>query len=136
MKKLIAMSLGLSFCVASYSLVAADFDGSKPLLCATIEAIECGPGDECLEGTAEGINAPQFFRIHFNEKTLSATKENGEDQSTGIRTMERVDGMLVMQGIEAGRAWSLVISEYTGKMSVSVAGDREGFVLFGVCTPL
>ena len=82
------------------------------------------------------VNAPQFFRIHFKKKTISATKENGEDQSTGIRTMERVDGMLVMQGIEAGRAWSLVISEYTGKMSVSVAGDREGFVLFGACTPL
>ncbi len=136
MNKLIAMSLALGSFVVPYPLMAADFDGSTPILCATIEAIECGPGDECLKGIAEDINAPQFFRIDFNEKKVKVTKPDGEVKSTELKGLERVDGMLVMQGIEGGRAWSVVISEETGKMTLTASGNHEGFVLFGTCTAL
>ena len=47
---------------------AGDFDGSKTLLCAFMDIIECGDGGECLEVTAETINAPRFIEIDFKRK--------------------------------------------------------------------
>jgi hypothetical protein len=31
------------------------------------------------------------------------------------------------------RAWSVVIGEKTGKMTLALAGEDDGFVLFGTC---
>jgi hypothetical protein len=39
-----------------------------------------------------------------------------------------------LQGLEGGRAWSMVLAKETGKMSATVADDQLGFVIFGTCT--
>jgi hypothetical protein len=38
--------------------------------------------------------------------------------------------MWILQKIEL-RGWTTIVSETTGKMVISAAGDAEGFVLFG-----
>ncbi len=47
--------------------VAADFDGSKPLACAIVEAIECVPGEGCIKGWAEDLNLPRFLTVDFGK---------------------------------------------------------------------
>lgn len=117
--------------------MATDPDDTKPLLCATIDAIECdGRSSECLAGTTETVNLPQFVRIHLKEKKIEAIKQGGESLSSTIMTHKREDGKLILQGMENGRGWSLVIVEETGKMSAAIAGDQVGFVVFGNCTKL
>jgi len=113
---------------------AGDFDGSKPLLCAIIEEFDCTPGDECLSGTAESINIPQFLKIDFKEKVISGKREDGKVRSTTVRKTERVDGKMILQGIQNGKAWSMVLTEATGKMTITAADDQVGFVVFGACT--
>jgi hypothetical protein len=44
------------------------FDGTKPLLCSSIEAIDCDPGVACERGIPEIMGAPQFLRIDFAKK--------------------------------------------------------------------
>ena len=87
---LLAVALGA--CVASAA--AADFDGSKPLICAAIEANDCALGVPCIKGPAEDINVPQFIRLNFADKTISA-----RGRTTGIQNFSRREGML-----EIGRA--------------------------------
>ncbi len=45
-------------------------------------------------------------------------------------------GEQLLQGVESGRAWSMAITEATGRMVISVAGDEIAFVVFGACTGL
>lgn len=136
MNKLNAMVLVLSFIfVAPLSVGAGDFDGSKQLLAAITEGIECGPDGECLEVMPEDINIPAFIKINFKEKKISGTRENGEIASTRIENIARMDGKLILQGAENGRGWSMVITEETGKMALTASGDQVGFVLFGNCLP-
>ena len=40
----------------------------------------------------------------------------------------------MLQGIEI-RGWSMVITEKTGKLTLTASGDDEAFVLFGACIP-
>ena len=114
--------------------VGGDFDGSKPLICAVIEVSECVPGGECQLGSAESINIPQFLKINFEGKTISSTPEAGPVRTTKIQNMERADGKLILQGVQNGRAWSMVINETTGKVTMSASDELAGFVIFGACT--
>ncbi len=77
----------LCFLVTPLPVLAGDFDGSKPLLCAVIETFECGPGGECQRGTAESIDIPQFLKISFEKKAISSTPESGQVRTTKIKNM-------------------------------------------------
>ena len=122
---------------------AGDFDGSQPLLCASMDIIECDAGGECYRVTAESISAPLFFRIDFKKKSIRATQTSKDERTTMIERMERVDGKLIIQGAEDGiegvrdgLGWSLAIAEETGKMVLTGSGDEVAFVVFGACMPL
>ena len=137
MNKLVVMGLTvMCFFVVPFSGVAGDFDGSQPLLCATIKAIECGLDGECIHGTAESVNLPQFFKIDFMNKMISATKESVNQRTSSIKNQERFDGKLILQGMGDELAWSMAISEQSGKMVITASGEQVGFVVFGACTPL
>lgn len=134
-----ALAFSLCAAVADGSL-AADFDGSKRLLCVPIEAMECGVGEICERSSAAALDIPQFVKVDFEQKTLSGMVGGGDKRTTAIQNVRKVEGRTILQGAENGRGWSLVIDQASGNMSASVAavapdGDRLGFVLFGACTP-
>ncbi len=138
MHKRQAIGLALCLCLgmASYPpLAAAAYDGSVRLLCAVIEVFDCQADGDCQRGIAESVNLPQFVKVDFAEKTLS-TPEPGERKSvTPITHVERVDGNMILQGVEGSRAWSMVIAQQTGKISATVSDHQVGFVVFGACIP-
>jgi hypothetical protein len=131
MTKRMAFGLALVSAMLPFSLAGAGLDGSKPLLCAVTEAIECGFDGTCTRGTAESINLPQFVRVDVKAKQL---KEHGGERATAIGTIKLSEGRLVLQGLDSERPWTLSISEETGKMSATATGQEVGFVIFGVCT--
>ena len=135
MNKLKLIGLAM-FCITifPFAVSAGDIEEAKNLLCATIETFDCVPGGECLRGTAMNVNLPQFIRINFKEKKISGIRESGEVLTTKIENMARIDGRLILQGIQEGKAWSIVITEPAGKMTVTVSDDQAGFVIFGACT--
>ena len=143
MRKLkLTVLLMLCIFITPLPVVAGDFDGSQPLLCAFIDIIECGADDACNEVTAESINAPQFLKIDFKRKKISATHESGDKRTTEIMHMGLIDGKLILQGMEDGQegvrdglGWSMAIAQETGKMVLTGSGDQVGFVVFGACMP-
>jgi hypothetical protein len=46
-----------------------------------------------------------------------------------------VDGNMILQGVEGRRAWSMVITKETGKMTATVSDHQFGFVVFGAYIP-
>ncbi len=130
--------LPIAFAVAALGLAtsagAADFDGSKALLCAPGEAVDCLPRGDCQQRSPDELGIPRFITVDFKKKQLSGRSVDG-DESTAIQNVRSVDGKQILQGAENGRGWSIVIDEETGDMSAAVAGKEAGFVLFGACTP-
>ena len=136
MGKLFTVILLAILFLAPYRVSAADFDGSKPFLCAVTEAIECDEENGCRQGSLESMDIPQFVRVDLKRKKISAnSRKEGEDKREAkIINFVRTDGALIMQGTQGHRAWSMVVGEKSGKMSASVSEDRVGFLLFGACT--
>ena len=128
-------------CLFSVPAAAGDFDGSKELLCAVMDLIECVPGGKCMEVTAEKVGIPNFLRTNFEEKKLSATFADGSKKISPIVNMEKIDGKIILQGAEDGiegvrdgLGWSLAIDEDNGKMVLTASGEAVAFVMFGACT--
>ena len=94
------------------------YDGSDPLLCTVMNARQCDiNGCELMDDAALG--ARKFRRVHFK------------------------DNRLVLQGIdeasveaEDAKAWTLLIADPTGMMTMTVAGEEFATVALGACTPV
>jgi hypothetical protein len=120
-------ALGLA--ALALQAAAAEFDGSKPFICSVIDANDCALGTACIHELAEDINLPQFLKVDFAGKQLTA-----RGKTAPILSSSRSNGMLVIQGVQARRSYSLTVSEETGDFVGAIAGDGEGFVVFGACT--
>ena len=136
MNKLKIIGLSLALSIMAFGAAADDFDGSRPLLCASLEAHDCGAGGDCLRGTAESIDAPRFIRLDFEQKVARAKRPDGEERTTTIDIVRNDQGKLILQGAQRGLGWSMSITQESGEMALTAAGDRVVYVIFGACTPL
>jgi hypothetical protein len=119
------------------SIAAADdLTGQDRMLCTAVEATRCMESGTCTSELPWNLNIPQFIEVDLKAKTFSTTKASGENRSTPIRTVSREDGLIILQGFEAGRAFSFVIHEESGMASVAVARDGLTVSIFGACTPM
>jgi hypothetical protein len=130
----LSMAAVICVCVAWCQAGAAGLDGSTPIICAFTSTAECDSENGCVSATPESVGLPQFIRVDFSNKRIVAAGQVMEGTKTGtqIKNFQRLDGQLVLQGVEL-RGWSMVISENTGRMTLAVSGDDEAFVLFGAC---
>ncbi len=122
--------------VASTVAMADDLAGSEAILCTSIQATVCYMDEDCEIGTPWNWNIPQFIEIDFAEKVLRTTKASGENRQTPFKNIEREDGLIFLQGVERGRAFSFAIEEDTGLVSIAVARNGVTVSIFGACTPL
>jgi hypothetical protein len=121
-------SLGL---VAASAAAAGDFDGSKLLLCAPVEVIDCEPGVPCVANTPGEIGAPAFLRIDVAQKQVIGPK-----RTSPIVAVQKTEAQLLLQGTEIGYAWAIALEQASGRMALTLTNGDGAFVLFGSCTPL
>jgi hypothetical protein len=121
----------------SLSAVADDFDGSKPLTCASIFSAECNAADQqCITGAPWMINFPVFMEIDFKAKQVSTTKLHETTRTSSINHVARMnDGHTALQGIDDDFIWSMLIAEETGSMTLSISAEDSGYIIFGACHP-
>ncbi len=130
--------------VAAFAVAAAlpsisaadDLTGQERFLCTAVDATRCMETGSCTTELPWNLNIPQFMEVDLKAKTFSTTKASGENRATPIRTVAREEGLIVLQGYEAGRAFSFVIHESSGMASVAVARDGMTVSIFGACTPM
>ena len=109
---------------------AADFDGSKRLMCAPVQAMDCAVGEGCTSGLPADVGAPAFMRIDFRARTIV-----GPHRTTPILLVETTDAQLLLQGRKLGLAWSIALDREDGRMSATLVSRDAAIVLFGSCTP-
>jgi hypothetical protein len=131
MKKINLVLAGMLLAGAAY---ADPLTGVDKFVCAAAQAQICVEGDTCYSASPWDLGVPEFVVIDLKKNTISTTKSSGDERSTAFSKATKDEGKIFLQGIEGGRAFSLVIDEATGLMSAAVA--RDGFVvsIFGACT--
>ncbi len=124
--------------VFGVTAVAADFDGSKPLICSFGQVVECDAGSKCRVVSHESVDAPEFVKLDFRKKQIVSTTA-GEDSPARDINVTDLTTHLIVQGTQGSGqgdtlGYSLSIDKATGQMAVAGAGENAGFVIFGACT--
>jgi hypothetical protein len=130
MKLFSVVILSTAFLVAGLAS-AGDFDGSKILICAPVEAIDCAPGEICRKGAPADVGLSAFIRIDIAKMVMIGPK-----RTAPIVSIERSEQQILLQGTELGSAWTIALDQNSGEISGSLVNREEVFVIFGSCTPL
>jgi len=109
---------------------SADFDGSRALVCATVDAHACDAGEVCLRDLPDGFGMPTFMHIDFAKKTIAGPK-----RTTPIRFIDKGKDQVLLQGTELGYAWTIALSQADGSMALTLVNREDVFVVFGYCIP-
>jgi hypothetical protein len=78
---------------------------------------------------------PDFIEVDLDAGLLKTTAASHENRQTPILHVTREDGLIVLQGLEMGRAYSFNIDEATGVLTASAVRSGAFSGAFGVCTP-
>jgi hypothetical protein len=128
-------------CCLCVNAIAADFDGSAPLVCASMEVFECDSGGAgCRSVPPESIAAPRFLKLDVKKGEIISTRR---DQPEKMPTPQHLGGKLILQGVigterpdNEGLAWTLAVEETSGDMVLTANGEDAAFVIFGACTKI
>ena len=130
------IALVIALALPGGEVLADDLTGAGRFLCAAVQATRCLEGGECATDLPWSLNVPDFIEVDLDAKRLSTTAASGENRATAIGYLIREDGRIVVQGFEMGRAFSLVITESSGRLAAAIAAEGRAVAVFGSCTPL
>jgi hypothetical protein len=99
--------------------------------CSLTRAYECSGDQGCKAWSMEEMALPNFVRIDLKAKTITSLDKNVA-QTSKIAVIERLEGLIIMHGTEM-RGWSMALGEESGDVTLTGAGDGEGFIVFGKC---
>ena len=131
MKKLALALSGLLLAAVAH---ADNLKGVNKMVCAASQVQLCVENDTCYAATAAELSVPDFVVINLDKKIVSTTKASKQNRSTVFSHVGKEDGLIYLQGMEGGRAFSFVIDEATGRMTVAVSRDGISVSVFGACT--
>jgi len=120
--------------VSASAVLAENLSEADELLCSVSRIKLCVESGECYDVQPWEADVPQFVVVDTRNRVISTTKASEERRSTPIASYRREGGLICLQGIEAGRAFSFVIDEATGIVTVAVSRDGMSVSVFGACT--
>ena len=120
--------------LAISTTVAENLEGVDEMICSAGQAQICLETGDCYSAVPWELAIPDFVVINTREKTISTTEASELNRETTFGKVEKSNGLIYLQGTENGRAFSFVIDEATGRMTVSVARDGLSVTVFGACT--
>jgi hypothetical protein len=136
MKKRVSILPGaLALAFLALPAFADEIKGADRILCSISSVNHCSEDNECSDDIPSNINVPKFMEVDLAGKKVQSTKASGENRSSSV-DLKRDGGLVIIQGFENGRAFSIVISETTGRSSMAVARDGIVVSAFGACTPI
>jgi len=114
---------------------AAVPDGGDQYVCSLVRAVECD-GDLNCGPPAPQPPPPTFVHVDLEGQSitlLAPAERRGE--TSQVRAMERDGDRVVMSGIEAGRTWSMILSETDGAATITVNFGEAAMIVFAQCLP-
>lgn len=115
---------------------ADDLGGHDQILCSLARASQCFAAGDCQEIDLLELNIPPFIEIDLAAEKLKTTEASQLNRETPIQHIERQGPYLILQGVQQGRAWSVMLDEEFGDATIAVAAGTRSIAIFGACTPL
>ena len=103
-------------------------------VCAVEQAIACPPFETCERSLPAAVNLPSLLKIDRPAGLIYSRREAGEERTSKIGSETDGEGFHVLQGVDEGAPWSLLIDLSTGRFTLTSARAEAGYVAFGLCS--
>ena len=130
MRSNFACLIGLAAICVATTAPAESLDATKPLVCTLNGSSQCDAEAACIQVTLDQIDLSQEIRVDFANRQLSSKLD---ERTSPIDDIDELDTVLVLQGHQNGRGWTMVIDRETGHLSAALAESAGAFVLSGEC---
>jgi hypothetical protein len=127
----LTLLLGAALLLAGDGARAEGLDASKPIQCKLNGSAQCDAAASCIEVTLEQIDLADELTLDFENQRISS-KDN--DRTSPIDDVDLLETVLVLQGHQAGRGWTIVIDRTSGHLSAALAETAGAFVISGECS--
>jgi hypothetical protein len=127
---LLTLSLLITVPVFADSIIGVDI-----ILCAPGYVTHCSSGGTCETVPPRNFDIPSFVQIDLGRELLISGASTDDERQTRIQYLSREDGEIYLQGVESGRAYSVVIDEASGDGTLAIAADGETATAFLACKP-
>ena len=131
MMRSVVASVGL---LATGVALADNIQGVDRLLCSPAQIMICVEDADCYPAHASELGVPDFVIVDLKNKKMQTTKSSEEARTTAFSSVSRNAGQIFLQGVENGRAFSFVINEITGSLTLALSRDGVAVAVFGSCT--
>lgn len=116
------------------SITPARAEDSDSLLCALGHVTDCDSAGNCERLAPTMVGLPRFIDIDLKARVISEVDATTSARSTKIVQVTRTDAGIVLQGVQLGKGWSVVINE-SGELHFGIV-DVDGIVSgSGGCRP-
>lgn len=115
---------------------ADKLNDSSKIVCSSVDVIACQHGANCVNGSSQSFELPNFMFIDFKGKSISAKNHAGKEFISPIKNFEVTESQLIIQGVENHRGWNAAIDRASGRLSVSSVGNEVSIMIFGACTKI
>jgi hypothetical protein len=133
---LTAFAVALTMVVAP-GASAGKYDGSANLVCSTVGVVACTTrASSCIRAHTSDFDLPDFLFVDLENKVVRATEDNVQTETSPIKSSERSEHQLLLQGFENDQGWTLAIARDDGQMTLTSTGPDVSFMIFGACTTL
>jgi len=136
MKTICGFALTMILAFGGQAVSADDITGQDRFLCSIGDVTMCNMDWECETDSPSRFNIPDFIIFDLEAGLLKTTEASHENRQTPILSISREDGLIVLQGLEMGRAFSFNIDEASGVLTAAAAKAGQFSGAFGVCTPV
>jgi hypothetical protein len=109
---------------------AADFDGKQTLVCAFESVAECDLDSLCETIQTGDIDLPDSIQVDFKGRRL---RSHDGSRSSPIHSTDVTDAVLIAQGSQNGRGWSMSVDRENGHMTGTIVETAGAIVLAGKC---
>lgn len=103
-------------------------------ICAVQQAIACSPTEICDRSLPAAVNLPVLLRVDLEDGVVVSRQQSGAERTSQIGVQSGDDAHHIVQGMDEGTAWSMVIDLETGQFTIASAHADVGYTAFGVCS--
>ena len=114
---------------------ADDISDANDVICYGWSAAVCDAEEGCEVTEAWRLDLPDFVRLDLRDGIATTTEAGPEQRETEFESVERADGVIVLQGMQDDRAFSWMIVESSGEGTLTMSSPGQGVTVFTVCTP-
>ena len=130
MRSNLALLIGIAMLLAASAAAAEGIDTSKQLTCKLNGSSQCDAAAACIAVTLDQIDLSDTILVDFANNRLAS---NAGERTSPIDDVDVLESVLVVQGHQNGRGWTMVIDRTSGHLSAALAETAGAFVLAGVC---